>query len=198
MKTALSCSCCTTNLHWSVSRVRHGIDRASSVRCGLVEAIYCICCLHVFFVHFWQCYQYRAGDLYLTPCAKIFFFFLFLFACRLFPASSFGSSNFFFPPFCPCFCLSWLCLFTFTVDGNHRLRKMQPGTRLLSAFLRPTPPQSPFFPLCWNAAGGHARGFQTSVCVGGPWRVTHHNSRVEWAGQRRGEKINSVRRGFPN
>lgn len=60
------------------------------------------------------------------------------------------------------------------------------------------PPPVPFFPLCWNAAGGHARGFQTSVCVGGPWRVTHHNSRVEWAGQRRGEKINSVRRGFPN
>lgn len=77
--------------------------------------------------------------------------------------------SFFFSPFCPCFLLSWLCLFTFTVDGNHRLRKMQPGTRLLSPFLRPFP--FPFF-FAEMQAAGHALGFQTSVCVGGPWRVT--------------------------
>lgn len=75
MKKALSRSCRTTNLHPSVS----GVDCIH-----LFPASVCF-----FFVHSRHHYQPRAGDLNLTPYAKIFSFLFFFFsshADRFLPA----------------------------------------------------------------------------------------------------------------
>lgn len=95
--------------------------------------------------------------------------------------------------FCPCFLLSCLCLFTFTVDGNHRLRRTQPGTRLF--FVLSFPFSSPR----WNAGGRGMLGVSKRASVlGVSGEQPRHNSRVEWAGERREGKMNSMLWGFPN
>ncbi len=107
---------------------------------------------------------------------------------------SFASSNF-SSSFGPCFLLSCPCLFTFTVDGNHRLRKMPPGTRPFSPFLRP------FLPLLSSLKCRQSNMFGVSKLVsvlGVSGEQPRHNSRVEWAGERRGGKMNSMLWGFPN
>lgn len=126
---------------------------------------------------------------------RYFSFFFFLHAdCFLSPLLA---PLIFFSSILPMF-LSFRALFVYIHSGWKSQTQEDAARNKAALCLSSSNPPVPFFPLCWNAAGGHAWGFQASVCVGGPWRVTHHNSRVEWAGQRRGEKINSVRRGFPN
>lgn len=101
----------------------------------------------------------------------------------------------FFSPFCPCFPLSCLCLFTFTVDGNHRLRKMQPGTRLFSPFLHPF---LPLFSSLKCRRSGMLGVSKLASVLGVPGEQPRHNSRVEWVGEHTGGKMNSMLWGFPN
>lgn len=158
--------------------------------CAGVSGSQLFCCLHVFFVSVSGSGTSKwAGDLYLTPSAKI------CFACWRFPPSSFASSLIFFLRSAPCFLLSSLCLFTFTVDGNHRVRKMQPGTRLFSAFLRLF---LPLFSSLKCRRSGMLGVSKLASVLGVPGEQPRHNSRVEWAGERRGGKMNSMLWGFPN
>lgn len=145
---SLSCSCCATSFNWCVSKVCHRLHRKSSLcRCVWKPAFVC---LHVFFVSVSGSGTNKwAGDLCLTPRAKI------CFACWLFLLSSFASSNFFFfSPFCPCFPLSCLCLFTFTVEITDSGRCSQEQGCSLPFFVL----SFPFFPR-WNAGSRACLGF---------------------------------------
>lgn len=184
---SLSCSCCATSLNWCVSKVCHRLHRKSSLcRCVWKPAFVC---LHVFFVSVSGSGTNKwAGDLCLTPRAKI------CFACWLFLLSSFASSNFFFFSILPMFS-SFMSLFVYIHSGNHRLRKMQPGTRLFSPFLRPF---LPLFSSLKCRQSGMLGVSKLASVLGVPGEQPRHNSRVEWAGERMGGKMNSVLWGFPN
>ena len=112
-------------------------------------------CLRVFFVSVSGSGTSKwAGDLYLTPCAKI------CFACWLFPPSSFASSSAMFS--------SFMSLFVYIHSGWKS--QTQKDAARNKAFLRPFLPL--LFPSLKCRRSGHAWGFQTSVCVGGLWRAT--------------------------
>ena len=112
-------------------------------------------CLRVFFVSVSGSGTSKwAGDLYLTPCAKM------CFACWLFPPSSFASSSAMFS--------SFMSLFVYIHSGWKS--QTQKDAARNKAFLRPFLPL--LFPSLKCRRSGHAWGFQTSVCVGGLWRAT--------------------------
>ncbi len=158
---SLSCSCCATSLNWCMSKVCHRPHRKSSLcRCVWKPAFVC---LHVFFVSVSGSGTNKwAGDLYLTPRAKI------CFACWLFRLSSFASSNFFFSVL-PMFS-SFMSLFVY-IQSGWKSQTQEDAARNKAVLSLSSSFPSPFF-LAEMQAVGHAWGFQTSVCVGGPWRAT--------------------------
>lgn len=98
----------------------------------------------------------------------------------------------FFSPLGPCFLLLCLCLFTFTVDGNHRLQKDVARNKTVLSF------SSPFFPPLKCRRSGMLRVSKLESVLGVPGEQPCHNSRVEWAGERIGGKMNCMLWGFPN
>lgn len=71
----------------------------------------------------------------------------------------------FFSPLCPCFLLSCPCLFTFTLDGNHRLQEDAARNKAVLSFFFILSFLS--FPLRWNAGGRACLGFPNSrLCWG--------------------------------
>lgn len=114
-------------------------------------------CLHVFFVSVSGSGTNKwTGDLYLTLCAKI---------CL--PADLFLLSSSF--PASPVFS-SFMFLFVY-IHSGWKSQSEEDAARNNSVLSFSSSFPSPF--LCSEMqAVRHAWGFQTSVCAGGPWRVT--------------------------